>query len=216
LVGGGGGGGDQGQSGARAWLEAMANAERTKADAADGRVECPHCGRRWNPRVAVRHLQVCSFLQTPHRSPSLSLRAPQPLKPPAPASREPRPLPRSMSTPALKDPNAGIGGGQGGGGGGGAPGGAPGGGGGRGLLRRSASRPKGGLSLILAAHSAAHSASAASLPFLPPLGRLGRPGAVVSSSDHTVADAERKHARDRLRVRNASLALELPADRVLY
>ena len=34
--------------------------------------------------------------------------------------------------------------------------------------------------------------------------------------DVTVADAERKHARDRLRVRNASLALDLPGDRLLY
>lgn len=131
--------------------------------------------------MAMRHLQVCAFLGTPHRSASLSLREPPPPK-----------IHSSTSAPDLKKNLADVSsvGRMGG---------------------RGAPRSKGGMSLILAAHGASKRREVGVLltpTHLPPL-----PSPFGRSATH---DAERRHARDRLRVRNASLSLALPDDRFLY
>ena len=58
----------------RAIQEAAAAAERAKLDAVDGRMQCARCMRRFHPRVAVRHAQMCERAKTPHRLPALTAR----------------------------------------------------------------------------------------------------------------------------------------------
>ena len=90
----GGEGGGTRSLDAKAFLLARAYAQRAVEDETDGRVECPHCRRRWHPKVAERHLQVCTFLRTPHR------------RPPQDGTQTSRFPPAPTASPSLSEPSS--------------------------------------------------------------------------------------------------------------